>query len=160
MGMFVLFVFFFGYKRKYILCLISTLVLSPSLKRWESSVSEILNETVSLSFFLSFIQIQHLIFCDDSISKIQTLFFQARKALRALKGLVKIQALVRGFLVRKRAAATLHSMQALIRAQAAVRSQRARRSITKENRFRPEFRARKSMVIPFFSPSTYFKIII
>ena len=116
--------FCFGYKRKYILCLISTLVLSPSLKRWESSVSEILNETVSLSFI-----------------------FQSRKALRALKGLVKIQALVRGFLVRKRAAATLHSMQALIRAQAAVRSQRARRSITKQNRFR----ARKSMVKFHFS---------
>ncbi|GFZ08059.1 hypothetical protein Acr_19g0009960 [Actinidia rufa] len=69
----------------------------------------------------------------------------ARKALRALKGLVKIQALVRGYLVRKRATATLHSMQALIRAQATIRSQRARRSINKENRFQPEFRARRSM---------------
>ncbi|PHU16595.1 hypothetical protein BC332_12290 [Capsicum chinense] len=46
-----------------------------------------------------------------------------RKALRALKGLVKLHALVRGFLVRKRAAANLHSMKALISAQAAVRSQ-------------------------------------
>ncbi|PSR96146.1 Protein IQ-DOMAIN like [Actinidia chinensis var. chinensis] len=79
--------------------------------------------------------------------KIQALFrgFLARKALRALKGLVKIQALVRGYLVRKRATATLHSMQALIRAQATIRSQRARRSINKENRFQPEFRARRSM---------------
>ncbi|KAI4355575.1 hypothetical protein L6164_004334 [Bauhinia variegata] len=79
--------------------------------------------------------------------RIQTVFrgFLARKALRALKGLVKIQALVRGFLVRKRAAATLHSMQALIRAQAAVRSQRARRSISKENRFQPEIRGRRSL---------------
>ncbi|KAL4583812.1 hypothetical protein LXL04_008396 [Taraxacum kok-saghyz] len=64
----------------------------------------------------------------------------ARKAFRALKGLVKLQALVRGFLVRKRAAATLHSMQALIRAQAAIRSERARRSFTKDH----EFRHRKS----------------
>ncbi|KAL5160332.1 Protein IQ-DOMAIN 31 [Glycine soja] len=69
----------------------------------------------------------------------------ARKALRALKGLVKIQALVRGYLVRKRAAATLHSMQALIRAQTAVRTQRARRSMSKENRFLPEVLARKSV---------------
>ncbi|KAI7734331.1 hypothetical protein M8C21_017036 [Ambrosia artemisiifolia] len=79
--------------------------------------------------------------------KIQTVFRShlARKAFRALKGLVKLQALVRGFLVRKRAAATLHSMQALIRAQAAIRSERARRSFTKDNRYEPlEFRHRKS----------------
>ncbi|RDX98929.1 Two-component response regulator ARR5, partial [Mucuna pruriens] len=72
--------------------------------------------------------------------------YLARKALRELKGLVKIQALVRGYLVRKRAAATLHSMQALIRAQTAVRTQRARRSLSKENRFLPEVLASKSLV--------------
>ncbi|KAH6817146.1 hypothetical protein C2S51_000749 [Perilla frutescens var. frutescens] len=77
--------------------------------------------------------------------KIQSLFrgFLARKALRALKGLVKIQALVKGFLVRKQAAATLHSMQALIRAQASVRAEKMRRLINNDDStFPPQYQAR------------------
>jgi len=49
---------------------------------------------------------------------------QARRALRALKGLVRLQALVRGHNVRKQAQMTMRCMHALVRVQARVRARR------------------------------------
>ncbi|CAI9274629.1 unnamed protein product [Lactuca saligna] len=61
---------------------------------------------------------------------IQTSFrgYLARRALRALKGIVMLQAVIRGQNVRKQATITLRCMQALLRVQSRLHDQRSRLS--------------------------------
>ncbi|KAK6288804.1 hypothetical protein POUND7_000345 [Theobroma cacao] len=63
---------------------------------------------------------------DAAATRIQAAFrsYLARKALHALRGLVKLQALVRGHLVRKQTTATLRRMHALMAIQVRARFQR------------------------------------
>ncbi|KAJ3676376.1 hypothetical protein LUZ60_003788 [Juncus effusus] len=65
--------------------------------------------------------------------KIQTAFrgYMARRALRALRGLVRLKALIDGNSVKRQAASTLRCMQTLARVQSQIRSRRLR--MTEEN---------------------------
>ncbi|KAL0332047.1 UNVERIFIED_CONTAM: protein IQ-DOMAIN 31 [Sesamum calycinum] len=53
---------------------------------------------------------------DQAATKAQAAFrgYLARRAFRALKGIIRLQALIRGHLVRRQAAATLRCMQAVV----------------------------------------------
>ncbi|XP_047147023.1 protein IQ-DOMAIN 3-like isoform X1 [Vigna umbellata] len=62
--------------------------------------------------------------------KIQTVFrgYMARRALRALRGLVRLKTVVQGQSVKRQASSTLRSMQTLARLQSQIRERRIRMS--------------------------------
>lgn len=53
---------------------------------------------------------------------------KARRAFRALKGIIRLQALIRGHLVRRQAVVTLCCMYGIVKLQGLVRGQRVRQS--------------------------------
>lgn len=54
--------------------------------------------------------------------------FQARRALRALRGLVRLKLLIQGQSVKRQATTTLRCMQTLARVQSQIRTRRLRMS--------------------------------
>jgi hypothetical protein len=90
---------------------------------------------------------------------INCFILQARKALCALRGLVKLQALVRGHQVRKQTAATLQRMHTLMTIQARTRCQRAQ--MARESQISVKSRSSRHRVSsPFLSAVLYKSQII
>ncbi|OMO58728.1 IQ motif, EF-hand binding site [Corchorus capsularis] len=65
---------------------------------------------------------------DQAAAKAQAAFrgYLARRAFRTLKGIIRLQALIRGHLVRRQAVATLCSTWAIVKFQALARGQKVR----------------------------------
>lgn len=68
----------------------------------------------------------------ETSSYILVYLFQARRALRALRGLVRLKSLIHGKCVRRQATSTLQSMQTLARLQYQIRERRLRLSEDKQ----------------------------
>ncbi|KAJ9540564.1 hypothetical protein OSB04_027070 [Centaurea solstitialis] len=73
---------------------------------------------------------EELIKLEQAATKAQAAFrgYLARRAFWALKGIIRLQALVRGHLVRRQAVATLRCMRAIVEFQALARGRRVRLS--------------------------------
>ncbi|KAH9614369.1 hypothetical protein KSS87_002074 [Heliosperma pusillum] len=65
---------------------------------------------------------------EKAATKTQAAFrgYLARRAFKALKGIIRLQALIRGHLVRRQAVATLHCVIGIVKLQALVRGSRIR----------------------------------
>ncbi|PWA74844.1 IQ-domain 29 [Artemisia annua] len=87
-------------------------------------------ENVGSTMGLNVANEEELIRLGQAATKAQAAFrgYLARRAFWALKGIIRLQALVRGHLVRRQAVATLSCMRAIVEFQALVRGQSVRHS--------------------------------
>ncbi|KAL2935074.1 Protein IQ-DOMAIN 31 [Bienertia sinuspersici] len=67
---------------------------------------------------------------EEAATKTQAAFrgYLARRAFKALKGIIRLQALIRGHLVRRQAVSTLHCIIGIVKLQALVRGSKIRSS--------------------------------
>lgn len=75
-------------------------------------------------------------------------YVKARRAFWALKGIIRLQALIRGHLVRRQAVATLCSMVGIVKFQALIRGRCVRQSDT-------GLEVQKRCILPLVNVSTW-----
>ncbi|KAF9663714.1 hypothetical protein SADUNF_Sadunf17G0080700 [Salix dunnii] len=65
---------------------------------------------------------------EQAATKVQAAFrgYLARRSFNVLKGIIRLQALIRGHLVRRQAVATLHCLQGIVKLQALIRGRGVR----------------------------------
>lgn len=89
-------------------------------------------ESAELNIHVNRLRYQHhnRAILDFAVTRIQAAFrgYLGRKALRALRGVVKLQALIRGWAVRQQAMNTLKCLQSIVNIQTEVCSKRSERS--------------------------------
>lgn len=82
---------------------------------------------------------------------------KARRAFWALKGIIRLQALVRGHLVRRQAVATLKCMRAIVEFQALARGRKVRLGQPLQKHPSREFLVKLSLsfIISIYNLSSY-----
>ncbi|GKA22366.1 IQ-DOMAIN 14-like protein [Tanacetum coccineum] len=113
--------------------LIKPVGVGRELNRRAIAVAVATTRAADVSFVAAQAAVNYVAFTSENLNNsaaitIQSMFrgYLARKALKALKSVVKLQAIVRGFLVRKGAAETLQGMEAMFKVRSRACSQRSR----------------------------------